>query len=78
MTLLTTIRSGASPQYANRGASDSETEKLENRYFKPFRGLALHRLMKRHCIKFGVLIDPCVGSGNIFIKHIDDMAKPME
>jgi hypothetical protein len=72
------VRSGAFPLFANQGALGRGDESLGSRYFKPLRGIVLHEAMKRHCIKFGVLIDPCVGSGNIFIKHIDDMAKPME
>ena len=78
MNRSTIFRSGAFPLYADYGVSGSRLGMPESRYFKPFRGITRFKAMKRLCIKFDVLIDPCVGSGYIFIKHIDDMAKPME
>lgn len=60
MTISATIRSGAYPLYADYGVSGSRLGMPESRYFKPFRGIVLREAMKRHCIKFDVLIEtPC-------------------
>lgn len=75
MTRLTTVRNGAYPLYANRGASGSGIEKLESRYFKPLRGIVLRGAMKRHCIKFDVLIDPCMGSAHFGVYAFDVLMK---
>lgn len=71
MTRLTTVRNGASPLYATYGASGRRVEKAESRYFKRFRGIALHRPMKRHCIRIDVIIDLCVGSGHFNAYAVD-------
>lgn len=57
MNRSTIVRSGASPLYANYGASSSGAKRPESRYFKPFRGIVLREAMKRYGIKFGVLIE---------------------
>jgi hypothetical protein len=71
MTRSTTVRTGVYPLYAIRGVSGSRTKRPGNRYFKPFRGIVLHKIMKRHGIKFGVLIDLCKESGNILGYYFD-------
>lgn len=78
MIISAIVRSGAFPLFTNHGDSDSGDEKPESRYFKPFRGILLHKAMKRHCIKIDVLIDPCKGSGNILSYYFDVLREMLE
>jgi len=78
MTILTTVRGSASPLFANQGALGCGDESLRICYFKPSRGIVLHEAMKRLCIQFDVLIDPCMGSGHILCYLFDVLIKVYE
>ncbi|MCI1428096.1 MAG: zinc ribbon domain-containing protein [Eubacterium sp.] len=44
---------------------------LKSRYFKPFRGIVLREVLKRHGIKFDVFIDQFQATGGSFAKMFD-------
>lgn len=75
MIISATIRSGAFPLDADYGELCYGAEMLKSRYFKPFRGIVLREVLKRHGIKFDVFIDPCVESGCFVAKYMDIMAR---
>ena len=71
MIISAIVRSGAFLLFTNHGSLGHRVEILKSRYFKPFSGIVLREAMKRNCIKFDVLIDPCVGSGHFIAYAVD-------